>query len=69
VAYRETVVRGVAGLVYRHVKQDGGAGQFAHVVLDAEQADAEKEEGFVFRSTVAGGSVPREYIRAAVRRP
>ena len=61
VTYRETVVRGVSGLVYRHVKQDGGAGQFAHVVLDVE---AEDEEGFVFRSAVVGGRVPREYIRA-----
>ncbi|MCL2731073.1 MAG: elongation factor G [Actinomycetia bacterium] len=34
VAYRETVVGGVSGLVYRHAKQDGGAGQFAQVVLD-----------------------------------
>ena len=25
VTYRETVVRGVSGLVYRHVKQDGGS--------------------------------------------
>ena len=64
VTYRETVVRGVSGLVYRHVKQDGGAGQFAHVVLDVEAAGAEDEEGFVFRSAVAGGRVPREYIRA-----
>jgi elongation factor G len=61
VAYRETVVRGVSGLVYRHVKQDGGAGQFAHVVLDVEPAGA---EGFAFRSAVVGGRVPREYIRA-----
>jgi elongation factor G len=61
VAYRETVIRGVSGLVYRHVKQDGGAGQFAHVVLDVEPADA---EGLVFRSAVTGGRVPREYIRA-----
>jgi translation elongation factor EF-G len=38
VAYQETVVRGVSGLVYRHVKQDGGAGQFAHVVLDVSPA-------------------------------
>jgi elongation factor G len=64
VAYRETVVRGVSGLVYRHVKQDGGAGQFAHVVLDVEPADAKDGEGFVFRSAVVGGRVPREYIRA-----
>ncbi|MFB9356489.1 elongation factor G [Actinoplanes nipponensis] len=61
VAYRETVVRGVTGLLYRHVKQDGGPGQFAHVVLDVTPAD---DAGFAFASTVAGGRVPREYIRA-----
>ncbi|MEU7282700.1 elongation factor G [Streptomyces sp. NPDC045431] len=67
VAYRETVVRGVSGLTYRHVKQDGGAGQFAHVVLDVEPADGEHESGdedFVFRSAVVGGRVPQEYVRA-----
>ncbi|MCK2216192.1 elongation factor G [Actinomadura sp. ATCC 31491] len=61
VAHRETVVRGVSGVLYRHVKQDGGAGQFAHVVLDVEPMDG---EGFAFRSTVSGGRVPREYVRA-----
>ncbi|MFD4570966.1 elongation factor G [Streptomyces sp. NPDC058417] len=60
VTYRETVARGVSGLVFRHVKQDGGAGQFAHVVLDVEPL----EEGFVFRSAVVGGRVPQEYVRA-----
>ncbi|MGN9820474.1 elongation factor G [Streptomyces sp. SD11] len=71
VAYRETVVRGVAGLVHRHVKQDGGAGQFAHVVLDVEPLEgaADREDdtgatGFEFRSTVVGGRVPQEYVRA-----
>jgi elongation factor G len=61
VAYLETVTAGVSGLVYRHVKQDGGAGQFAHVVLDVEPL---AEEGFEFASTVVGGRVPREYVRA-----
>ncbi|WP_369147201.1 elongation factor G [Streptomyces sp. R44] len=60
VAYRETVTKGVTGLLHRHVKQDGGAGQFAHVVIDIEPADDE----FVFASTVTGGRVPQEYIRA-----
>ncbi|OXM69148.1 elongation factor G [Amycolatopsis vastitatis] len=60
VAHRETVVSGVTGLVYRHVKQDGGAGQFAHVVLDVSPA----EDGFEFASAVVGGRVPREYVRA-----
>ncbi|MFJ8588463.1 elongation factor G [Streptomyces sp. NPDC093595] len=85
VSYRETVARGVRGLVYRHVKQDGGAGQFAHVVLDVEPLDEYADAGaadadaaggtaarpagragggFAFRSTVVGGRVPQEYVRA-----
>ncbi|WP_333773104.1 elongation factor G [Streptomyces sp. IBSBF 3136] len=65
VAHRETVVRGVGGLVFRHVKQDGGAGQFAHVVLDVEPLTGEPAAaGFEFRSTVVGGRVPQEYVRA-----
>ncbi|MFC5899486.1 elongation factor G [Streptomyces zhihengii] len=64
VAYRETVVRGVSGLVYRHVKQDGGAGQFAHVVIDVAPLDSAAGEDFAFESAVVGGRVPREYVRA-----
>ncbi|WP_037680914.1 elongation factor G [Streptomyces griseus] len=65
VSYRETVARGVSGLVFRHVKQDGGAGQFAHVVLDVEPLEPEGGAGgFAFRSTVVGGRVPQEYVRA-----
>ncbi|KUL29299.1 elongation factor G [Actinoplanes awajinensis subsp. mycoplanecinus] len=59
VAYRETVRHGVTGLLYRHVKQDGGSGQYAHVVLDVAPGD-----GFTFGSTVTGGRVPAEYVRA-----
>lgn len=61
VTYRETVVRGVAGLTYRHVKQEGGAGQFAHVVIDVEPFGA---GDFDFRSTVTGGRVPSLFARA-----
>ncbi|NUR28354.1 MAG: elongation factor G [Catenulispora sp.] len=65
VAYRETVVGGVTGFVYRHVKQDGGSGQFAHVVLDVHPLTGQPgDTGFVFESEVVGGRVPREYIRA-----
>ncbi len=63
VSHRETVGRGVSGFVHRHVKQDGGAGQFAHVVLDVEPLN-DPERGFEFRSTVVGGRVPQEYVRA-----
>ncbi len=61
VAYREAVTGGVTGVVYRHVKQDGGSGQFAHVVLDVAPADG---TGFTFTSTVTGGRVPAEFVRA-----
>lgn len=68
VSYRETVGRGVSGFVFRHVKQDGGAGQFAHVVLDVEPLAVTAAEqggnGFEFRSAVVGGRVPQEYVRA-----
>ncbi|MFF8726456.1 elongation factor G [Streptomyces sp. NPDC015171] len=65
VAHRETVVTGVRGFVFRHVKQDGGAGQFAHVVLDVQPLGAEPGgTGFEFRSAVVGGRVPQEYVRA-----
>ncbi|HUQ61999.1 elongation factor G [Lentzea sp.] len=60
VAYRETLATGVTGFVYRHVKQDGGQGQFAHVVIDTEPL----ETGFEFRSAVTGGRVPQEFVRA-----
>jgi elongation factor G len=61
VAYRETPTAAVRGLLYRHVKQDGGAGQYAHVVLDVEPLP---DGGFAFASTVVGGRVPKEYVRA-----
>ncbi|MFF9205910.1 elongation factor G [Streptomyces sp. NPDC014986] len=63
VGYRETVGGGVTGFVFRHVKQDGGAGQFAHVVLDVEPLGS-PGSGFEFRSAVVGGRVPQEYVRA-----
>ncbi|GIJ67568.1 elongation factor G [Virgisporangium ochraceum] len=60
VSYRETVVRGVTGFTYRHAKQDGGSGQWAHVVIDVQPDDGD----FAFASTVVGGRVPKEYVRA-----
>jgi len=65
VALREAVVSGVSGFVYRHVKQEGGSGQFAHVVLDVRPLTGTVgDTGFTFEAQVTGGRVPREYIRA-----
>ncbi|WP_433199987.1 elongation factor G [Dactylosporangium sp. CS-047395] len=61
VAYRETLVRGVSGFYHRYVRQDGGPGMYAHVQLDVSPVDG---QDFVFESTVVGGHVAREYIRA-----
>jgi len=58
VAYKETITRG-AEQVTRYVKQTGGKGQFAHLVLRLEPA-----EGFEFVSKITGGVIPREYIPA-----
>jgi elongation factor G len=65
VALREAVVSGVSGFVYRHVKQEGGSGQWAHVVLEVRPlTNTLGDTGFTFESQVTGGRVPREYIRA-----
>jgi elongation factor G len=58
VAYKETITR-KAEHITRYVKQTGGKGQFAHIVLSLEPGD-----GFEFVSKIVGGAIPREYIPA-----
>ena len=59
VAYRESLGR-LADIDYTHKKQTGGTGQFARVKIKFEPG--EPGSGFVFASTVVGGSVPKEYV-------
>lgn len=61
VAYRETITRTVEKAETRFVRQTGGRGQFAHVVLRLESL--EPGSGFIFENAVIGGAIPKEYIR------
>jgi elongation factor G len=61
VAYRETIRQRVDKVVYRHVRQTGGKGQFAHVVINLEPAPG---EGFDFINEIKGGKIPTEFIPA-----
>jgi elongation factor G len=60
VAYRETITAPAENVVYRHVKQTGGAGQFAHVVITLEPTGP--GGGYEFIDKITGGRIPREYI-------
>ena len=64
VAYYETITRPVR-CEGRLVRQTGGHGQFAHVVLELEPQ--EPGTGFVFEDQLHGGTIPRQYIPAIKR--
>ena len=60
VAYRETITQKIEKVVYRHVKQTGGSGQFAHVVIDLEPTGP--GGGYEFIDKITGGRIPKEFI-------
>src|SRR5215210_2897815 len=62
VAYRETIRREVHKVETRFVRQTGGRGQFAHVVIDLEPTGP--GGGYEFLNKIVGGKIPREYIPA-----
>jgi len=64
VAYRETITSR-AEVNERFVKQTGGHGQYAHVVMRLEPL--RPGEGFEFANKVVSGRVPKEYIPAVER--
>lgn len=61
VNYRECPTR-PANFDYKHKKQTGGSGQYAHVVGRMEPLAETDEQQFIFVNETVGGSVPREYI-------
>jgi len=64
VAYRETIV-GPIEHEFRHVKQTGGRGQYAHAVFRVEPTDP--GTGFQFEDTITGGKITREFLAAIER--
>jgi elongation factor G len=58
VAYRETITSRMDDS-YTHTKHSGGSGQYGKIDYVIEPG--EPGSGFVFESTVTGGTVPREY--------
>ncbi len=61
VAFRETGTVVVEGQ-YKHVKQSGGRGQYAHVWMKLEPLDT--GAGFEFVNEVRSGHIPAEFIPA-----
>jgi len=64
VAYRETIT-GRTEVNEKYVKQTGGRGQYAHVIMRVEPLKA--GEGFEFVNKVVSGRIPKEYIPAVQR--
>ena len=62
VAYRETIRKPVEAEA-RHVRQTGGRGQFAHVLVRLEPLE-DSVETYEFDDQISGGAIPREYIPA-----
>jgi elongation factor G len=61
VSYREAPTRATE-YEYKHKKQTGGSGQFAHIVGRLDPLPDDAPETFEFEDAVVGGRVPREYI-------
>ena len=64
VAYRETIL-GPIDHEYRHVKQTGGRGQYAHAVFRIEPTNP--GTGFQYENTITGGKITREFLAAIER--
>ena len=60
VPYKETIRQGVESVHGRYKHQSGGHGQFGDVYLSIQPLP--RGDGFIFKDTIVGGVVPRQYI-------
>jgi elongation factor G len=63
VSYRESPTREIE-FNYKHKKQSGGSGQFAHIVGKLSPIESASEDSFTFEDHVVGGRIPKQYIPA-----
>jgi len=66
VAYRERPTKEVK-FNFRHKKQTGGSGQFAHVVGRLLPLPEDAEDSYEFVNEVTGGRIPTQYISSVDR--
>ena len=62
VAYRETAGKPVENIREKFVRQTGGSGQYADVVINL--TPREPGAGYEFSDKITGGKIPKEYIPA-----
>ncbi len=63
VSYRESPTREIE-FNYKHKKQTGGSGQYAHIVGKLSPIESASEDSFTFEDSVVGGRIPKQYIPA-----
>jgi elongation factor G len=63
VSYREAPTK-EAPFNYRHKKQTGGSGQFAHVIGRLVPLPQEADTPYEFEDNITGGRIPSQYIPA-----
>jgi len=64
VSYREAITKAVKH-EQKYVKQSGGRGQYAHVVIEIEPNEPGKGNEVV--SKIVGGVIPKEYIPSCIK--
>ena len=61
VSYREAPSEKV-DFDYKHKKQTGGSGQFAHIKGSLSPIPSEGESAFEFEEHIVGGRIPKQYV-------
>ena len=63
VAYKETPSKQVE-FNYKHKKQTGGSGQYAHIVGKISVLPEDSDVPYLFSNDISGGSIPKEFIKS-----